>query len=204
MQDSVTSYNLHDDKEATPYGVGYRQQHGLQIRGGSEAVRFFLHGEYENEDGVTKVPEFERRYLAARGLSLRPEQEDPNHLTRVTARANVNMALRDNVDVAVNAGYITQDLRLPRSDDSGTAGIAANTYGGPGFKYNLNAAGDTLYGWREFTPRDVYEATTGQAIERIITSAGTNWRPREWLGVRGNVGLDYIHRQDTQLCRFGD
>jgi hypothetical protein len=26
-------------------------------------VRYFLHGEYEDEDGVTKVPEFEKRYL---------------------------------------------------------------------------------------------------------------------------------------------
>lgn len=204
LQDSVTSYNLHKDKEATPYGVGYRQQHGLQLRGGSEAVRYFLHGEWEDEDGVTKVPEFERRYLSNRGISLRPEQESPNHLKKITARANLNIAARDNLDIAVNAGYITQDLRLPRSDDSGTAGIAANTYGGPGFKYNLNAAGDTLYGWREFTPRDVFETTTQQSIERLISSVSTNWRPRDWVVVRGNFGVDYIQRQDTQLCRFGD
>jgi TonB-linked SusC/RagA family outer membrane protein len=203
-QDSVTSYNLHNDDEATPYGVGYRQQHGLQLSGGSETVRFFLHGEWEQEDGVTKVPEFERRYLSARGLGLRPEQANPNYLDRVTARANFSIAPRDNLDLALSAGYTTQDLRLPHSDDSGTAGIAANTYGGPGFKYNLNAAGDTLYGWREFTPRDVYEAVTTQGIERLISSVSSNWRPKEWLAVRGNFGVDYIHRAETQLCRFAD
>jgi TonB-linked SusC/RagA family outer membrane protein len=203
-QDSVTSYNLHNDDESTPYGIGYRQQHGLQVRGGSEAVRYFVHGEWEDEDGVTKVPEFEERYLAARGLSLRPEEKNPNHLRRISARANIAFAPRDNLDLAVHAGYTTQDLRLPRSDDSGTAGIAANTYGGPGFKYNLNSAGDTLYGWREFTPRDVYETVTTQAIERLISSVSGNWRPMEWLGVRSNFGVDYIHRAETQLCRFGD
>jgi hypothetical protein len=26
-QDSVTSYNLHNDKESTPYGTGYRKQY---------------------------------------------------------------------------------------------------------------------------------------------------------------------------------
>ena len=204
QQDSVTSYNLHNDKEATPYGVGHRQQHGLQVRGGSETVRYFIHGEWEDEDGVTKVPEFEQRYLAARGVKLRDEMLNPNALRRVTARTNINVAARDNIDISLSAGYTTQDLRLPRSDDSGTAGIAANTYGGPGFKYNLNAAGDTLYGWREFTPRDVYEAVTTQGIERLISSVSTNWRPRDWLAVRGNVGVDFIQRHETQLCRFGD
>ena len=203
-QDSVTSYNLVNDPEATPFGTGYRQQHGLQLRGGTEAVRFFLHGEWENEDGVTKVPEFEQRYMRTRTppRSLSSVQSDPNALSRITGRANLNVAVADNLDVAVSAGYITQDLRLPRSDDSGTAGIAANIYGGPGFKYNRNAAGDTLYGWREFTPRDVYQAETRQGIERLITSVSSSYRPLEWLGVRGNFGLDFIGRHETQLCRL--
>ena len=203
-QDSVTVYNLHDDPESTPYGVGYRQQHGLQVRGGSETIRYFLHGEWEDEDGVTKLPEFEKRYIASRNIARLPEFEDPNHLRRITARANIGIGLRDNLDVNVSTGYISQDIRLPRSDDSGTAGIAANTYGGPGHKYNLNAAGDTLYGWREFTPRDVYEAVTTQGIERFISSINGNWRPREWLAGRANFGLDYIQRHETQICRFGD
>ena len=203
VQDSVTSYNLYADPEATPNGVGYRQQHSLQVGGGSELLRYFLHGEWEDETGVLKVPEFDERYLAAHGLTLRPEEERPNHLGRVTTRANFNIALSPAADVAVNAGYTSQDLRLPTSDDSGVLGVAGNTYGGPGFKYNLSSTGDTLYGWRQFTPRDVYQTYTNQGIQRLITSANANWRAAEWLAIRGNAGIDYINRLDTQLCRFG-
>jgi TonB-dependent SusC/RagA subfamily outer membrane receptor len=80
VQDSVTTYNLTDDKEATPFGTGYRQQHGLQVRGGSDIVRFFAHGEYEDEDGVTKVPDFEDRYARARALphAIAAEPEPPH------------------------------------------------------------------------------------------------------------------------------
>ena len=125
------------------------KQYGAQVRGGTETIRYFLHGEYEDEDGVTKVPEFEKRYLGARGTSSSsPTQESPNHLTRYTGRANFNISLNQQADVSVSTGYISSDLRLPSSDDSGVTGIAANTYGGPGFKYNLTPAGDTLYGWR--------------------------------------------------------
>ena len=201
-QDSVTHYNLVDDPESTPYGTGYRKQYGAQLSGGTETVRFFLHGEYEDEDGVTKVPEFDKRYLAARNLSLTPTQRSPNHLTRMTGRANMNISLTQQADISVSTGYITSDLRLPQSDDSGVTGIAANIYGGPGFKYNRTPAGDTLYGWRSFTPRDIYQGETNQAIERFIGSSSANIRPQDWLTLRANVGLDLINRGDTQLCRF--
>lgn len=202
VQDSVTFYNLHEDKESTPYGTGYRTQYGAQLSGGNEMVRYFLHGEFEDEDGVTKIPDFDKRWLSARGLSLNPKQRDPNRLTRMTGRANINISLNQQADVSVSTGYITSDLFLPRSDDSGVSGIAANVYGGPGFKYNRTAAGDTLYGWRSFTPRDIYQAETRQGIERLIASSAANWRPQDWLALRANVGLDYINRNDSQLCRF--
>ena len=44
-QDSVTTYNLYEDPESTPFGVGYRQQHGLQLGGGTDVIRYFVHGE---------------------------------------------------------------------------------------------------------------------------------------------------------------
>jgi TonB-linked SusC/RagA family outer membrane protein len=201
-QDSVTTYNLTQDKESTPFGTSYRQQHGLQLRGGSEVIRYFASGEYESEDGVTKVPDFDERYMSTHQRSLLPGQKNPNDLTRYTARTNLNITLSRKADLSINAGYISQDLQLNESDDSGTLGIAANTYGGPGFKYNLNPQGDTLFGWRQFTPRDIYQQTSNQGIERVISNASTNWRPAEWLAMRGNLGLDYINRTDTQICRF--
>jgi hypothetical protein len=67
VQDSVTSFNVTADPETTPFGTGYRQQHGLQLRGGSEAVRFFLHGEWEDENGPAKDPGF-------RSALARPQQ----------------------------------------------------------------------------------------------------------------------------------
>jgi TonB-linked SusC/RagA family outer membrane protein len=203
-QDSVTKYNLFEDPEATPYGLGYRQQHGVQLKGGSEQTRYFVSGEYEYEDGVTKVPDFEKRYLKAHSLSLLPEQENPNQLTRGSARLNLNLQLPRNADLAFGMGFISEDIRLPMSDDSGVSGIGANVFGGVGNKYNLTPTGDTLYGYRQFTPRDIYQATTNQGIERIIGSLNPNWRPTSWLTLRGNFGLDYAGRYETQLCRFAN
>jgi TonB-linked SusC/RagA family outer membrane protein len=203
-QDSVTKYNLYDDPEATPNGLGYRQAHGLQVSGGSEALRYFLHGEWEDETGVLKIPEFDQRYLAAHGLAMRPEEAHPNHLGRISARGQFNIVLSPKASVDVSTGYTSQNVRLPMSDDSGVLGVAGNTYGGPGFKYNLSPTGDTLFGWRQFTPRDIYQTFTNQAIQRSISSLNGDWRPMEWLSLHGTFGLDYINRTDTQLCRFAN
>ncbi len=204
VQDSVTSYNLTKDPNATPFGTAYRYQHGLQVRGGSEAVRYFLHGEYESEDGVTTVPQFEDRFMTANARSLTPFQRNPGGLSKITTRANINVTFSPKADVGISAGYISQDLSLPRSDDSGTPGIAANIYGGPGFAFNTNAVGDTLFGWREFTPRDIYQTETTQQIERFMTSIAASWRPTSWIATRLNTGVDFIGRTDQQLCRFGN
>jgi TonB-linked SusC/RagA family outer membrane protein len=202
-QDSVTSYNLHNDKEATPYGVGYRQGHGLQVRGGTESLRYFLHGEWEDETGRLKLPEFDKRWLAERGLELRPEQRNPNAMNRISARSNVDIDLSSSAAVSISAGYTNQVIRLPRSDDSGVPGLATNTYGGMGYKWMLHpTTGDTLYGYRTVTPRETYGTVTEQGINRMIGSVSTNWRPMEWLSARALFGLDYINRKDTQLCRF--
>ncbi|MBX6330596.1 MAG: SusC/RagA family TonB-linked outer membrane protein [Gemmatimonadaceae bacterium] len=203
-QDSVTSYNLYADPEATPYGVGYRQAHAVQVGGGTETLRYFLHGEWEDETGVLKVPEFDQRYLAAHGLGLRPEEAHPSHMGRVTGRTQFNIQLAPKASLDLSAGYTSSNTRLPTSDDSGVNGVAGNTYGGPGFKYNLSASGDTLFGWRQFTPRDIYQTYTDQGIKRLITSANGRFEPFEWLSFRGTFGLDYINRTDTQLCRFAN
>lgn len=203
-QDSVTVYNPTQDSEATPFGTGYRQQHGLQLRGGSEAMRYFVHGEWENETGPLKVPDFDQRWMDARNVTMRPEQERPNALNRVTARTNLDVNLSEKFDFSVNTGYTNQVLRLPRSDDSGVPGVATNIYGGPGYKYMLNPAGDTLHGWRTVTPREIYRTTTEQTIRRFIGSTAANYRPTDWIGLRANFGIDYINRKDTQLCRFSE
>jgi TonB-dependent SusC/RagA subfamily outer membrane receptor len=203
-QDSITSYNLHRDKEATPYGTGYRQGHGMQVRGGTETVRYFLHGEWEDENGRLKVPEFDQRWLAARGLELRPEQRNPNAMNRISARSNFDIELSRTASLAINASYIDQMIRLARSDDSGVPGLATNTYGGHGYKYMFNAAGDTLHGYRTVTPREIYGTTTEQGINRTIGSVTANWRPLEWVSTRALFGVDYINRKDWQLCRFGE
>src|SRR5207248_886364 len=79
-QDSITTFNLFKDPDATPLGTGYRQQYGLQVSGGSDVARYFVSGEWEDERGVLRMPDFAwGRLVTARQIDAVPyEQYRPN------------------------------------------------------------------------------------------------------------------------------
>ena len=202
-QDSVTSYNLFEDDAVSPLGTGRRQQYGLQVSGGSEAVRYFVSGEWEDEVGVLQMPSLERARLTRNLVDILDEWRRPNALSRASARANLNVQLSPKADIAVNANYINLDQRLPQNDNN-TTGLLSNGFGGPGFKFNTTTSGDTLYGYRTFKPGDIFQETVTQNIDRFIGSLSANFRPTAWLTARGNFGVDYTSRVDSDICRFAN
>ncbi len=196
QQDSVTTFNLFADKDASPNGTGWRGQSGLQVTGGSDVARYFVSGEYEDERGLLRMPPFAyQRIQAARQISDVPyEQYRPNARTRASVRANLQTTLNPNLDVAVSTGYIQSSQRLPQTDNN-TTGLLSNAFGGPGNKDNGR------YGYRLYTPDQFFSETVTQDIHRFIGSATANWRPRSWLSSRVVGGVDYTGREDSDLCR---
>jgi TonB-linked SusC/RagA family outer membrane protein len=208
VQDSVTSFNLFADPRATPLGTGRRQQYGVQVNGGSEAVRYFVSGEWEDEVGVLKISEVEMERLGRLQQAgqlptgILPQWERPNALTRASGRANLNLTLSPKADVAVNTNYIQLNQRLPQNDNN-TTGLLSNGFGGPGTRFNTASNGDSLFGFRAFAPGDIFQETVSQNIDRFLGSITGNWRPLEWLSARSNVGVDYTSRVDEDICRRG-
>jgi TonB-linked SusC/RagA family outer membrane protein len=200
-QDSLTAFNLFADPQTTPLGTGHRQQYGLQVSGGSETVRYFASGEWEGETGILVIPPFDQARLARRGITVLDEWERPNRMARTSARVNLNAQIARTIDVSLNSNYIKLEQRLPQNDNN-TTGLLSSGYGGPGFKYNTTSAGDTLWGYRAFTPGDIYQETVTQDIDRFIGSLNANWRPLSWLAARSNLGVDYTSRTDSDICRF--
>jgi TonB-linked SusC/RagA family outer membrane protein len=210
VQDSVTSFNLWEDKQVSPLGTGNRNQVGVQVSGGSDAVRYYLATEWERELGVLQMPEiFEQRILATRGVTeVSSEQMQPNHLRRVNLRANVSANFSDKLDVQVSSGFVTSSLRLPQIDNN-LFGIGSNGYGGPGYRtFLIDPDGSTgpapqrnNFGYRAATPDEIFSMIHYQDVNRAISSGTLNYRPTSWLSAKATAGLDFISRVDTELCR---
>lgn len=194
-QDSVSSYNIFEDPDASPLGTGQRQQYGLQLSGGSPVARYFLSGEWEDEVGVYELPQFGQDSVRARrGVAAPIEQVRPNALRRTSLRANLNLTPVPKLDLAASAGFITSEQRLPQTDNNVT-GLFGNTSGGPGNKTNGR------FGYRSFSPEAIFAETTTQGINRFIGSSNANWRPLGWLAARGTAGIDYTSRNESNICR---
>ena len=193
--DSIPSFSPSQVDSTSPIGTGHLQNYGLQVRGGSEAVKYFVSGEWENERGLQTLPSSQRNMLEAAQLPVRDYVENPNVSKKATARANLSVTLPSNADFSVNTGFIHGANTLPPSDNNAN-GWVATIVGGTGSP----AAGGFPYGF--YNVANVYQQQFEQDIDRFIGSTNGNWRPQSWLSFRANAGLDYTDRVDTYLCRF--
>ncbi|MCC6931293.1 MAG: SusC/RagA family TonB-linked outer membrane protein [Gemmatimonadaceae bacterium] len=208
--DSVAKYNLFTDPDVTPLGTGNRNQYGLQLSGGTEAVRYFVSGEREDETGLLEIPDFERRRLDTLNLPLHDWTERPNALGKTSVRANINAAVSPKLDISASTGFVNLNQRFSLESNA-TAGLGSQAFGGPGCKIcspdrlvGTGGLATPLYGYRAWTPGYTWQEKTGQRVNRFIGSFNANWRPTSWLQNRLTLGNDYANRVDDNLLLRGE
>lgn len=209
IEDSTSALNVFKDKDLTPIKDGWRWQGGAQVSGGTDAVRYFVSGEYESEAGPLSIPDYDRRRFDSLQVRIYDYMNRPNVAIKGSYRANINITPNPKLDIGVTSNFIKLDQRLPQVDNNvnsfwynGTVGYG---YKNAGPNYTARGSlGQPLQGWNLFTPGDIFQYSTQQEIQRAINSATANWRPFSWLQNRADVGLDLSDRVDFQLCRFGE
>ncbi len=205
VADSTVSLNIFNEKDLTPLGTGVRRQMGVQVSGGTEAVRYFFSAEDEKEAGVFSLPQFERDRFAASNLPLRPWTSHPNVMARKSLRMNLNSAISPKLDLAVATNFINIAQRYSLESNA-TAGLGSHLFGGPGTRDNgtVTGLGTPLNGYRAWTPGYMWQEKTSQDVNRFIWSASVNWRPYSWLANRATVGNDFTGRNDENLLLRGE
>jgi TonB-linked SusC/RagA family outer membrane protein len=191
--------NLVTDPATTPLRTGFRQQYGLQVNGGTEAVRFFVAGEFEDQSGTIKMPDSEAQFLRElRGVTDLPsEQLKPSALRKVNLRTNLAANLTPKLDVSLSSGYVNTDNLIPQTGDNLEGVLVGGIFGSanPDNADNPYAFARPAYGLSN---------TTYRKSNHFINSGNMNYRPTSWLSGRLTAGLDYIGFEDQQLARNGE
>lgn len=207
IKDSTTSLNIFSDPETSPIKAGWRTQAGAQVSGGSDAIRYFVSGDLEDEVGPFALPEMSIRRLDSLGTKIADEWDRPNALNKQSYRTNINAQVNPKLDMALQANFIKLRQRLPQVDNNVNSFFYNGTVG-PGFKgagpgyTGIGSLGQPLRGWAGFTPAEIFQTETSQDIHRFLGSSNTDWRPISWLQTRADVGVDFTGRNEFRLCRF--
>src|SRR5688500_9260989 len=209
IQDSVTTFSPMEVGELSPLQTGNRSQYGLQVSGGTAALRFFVSGEMEDEIGPIRMPEVDRARFRAAGTSLREEWTKPERLGRASIRANLNAALNDKFDLGVTSMYVRSNQRFVQTDNN-TFSTFYQTMMNPGLRgagpgrTGLDDLGRDLHGNNQYTIGDIFQRTVVEDIHRFVGGTNANWRPFSWLEGTAVIGIDLANRRDFTLCRFAE
>jgi len=107
VMDSLTSINIAEDSRLTPIANGNNSNYGLQVSGGTEAVRYFVSADLFNENGTYRMPDFAQTYLRdTMHTPLRDEWIHPEAIQRTNLRANLSAALSPKFDLSVVTGLL--------------------------------------------------------------------------------------------------
>ena len=172
-QANVSSFQPLNASSTSPFRTGQTYGAGLSVSGGTEAITYFISGNYANNEGVLPV----------------------NSLKKGTLRGNFQSQITEDLKVSLNTGYTNSNLQLPMN---GTFSIGLIVQGLDG-----QATPDINNGWGEFTPSELFTVDSRQQINRFTTGLETDWAPTENLNFKLSGGLDYTSRWDNQFFPTG-
>ena len=203
--DSTSALNIFDEPDLTPIKSSPRRQIGVQVSGGTDAVRYFVSAEDELEVGVLSLPEFERERFDSTGLRIYPWTSRPNQMGRRSLRSNVNATISPKFDLGMSTNFINVAQRYSLESNA-TAGLGSHVFGGPGTRDNgaVTGLGTPLNGYRAWTPGYMWQERTAQEVNRFLWSGQANYRPTSWLAARAAVGNDWTSRNDENLLQRGE
>jgi TonB-linked SusC/RagA family outer membrane protein len=207
IQDSVTTLNILATPGLTPFVTGHRQSYGVQVSGGSEAIRYFISGDYQSELGPIEMPQHDIDNFRSQGITVRDESIHPELLQGLNMRVNLNASLSPKFDIGINTGFVRTKQRMTFADNSFFS-LQYQSMMSPGFTQpglgitQLGSRGEELHGNNGYTYGDVMQQTSNEEIQRMLGSINASWRPFSWMQNDATIGMDLLDRRDFTLCRY--
>lgn len=192
VQDSVSVVrNPLNDPALTMFGAKPQWQYGMNVSGGSETLRYYFSGDFEDATGPVRMPPGVIEAIKERrGVSELPEEHlEPNAFTKFNLRSTVDASLGDAASVRLTTGYTQSATRTV---------VYSNPY------YSSSASTpDDPFGSSN-GPETAFSQTSTERINRFFGSASSQWRPTAWLLTQATVGVDLTNSLRYSLARPGE
>ena len=162
-QDFVQQFNPLEQRN--PFRTALRRQYGISVSGGSARGDYRLAGTFAGDAGP---------------YSSGVTSPDPNYYRRLNGRASGRFRPLSTVELGVNVGRVSSDLRLP-----------------PDIGQQVGVFGPSDSAGFDWGP--IFRLHTTQAVERWLGAVEARWSPVSWIAVRGLAGWDALDQHDAAL-----
>src|SRR5690606_18895712 len=171
--DEIYTFNLYElEKERgnDVFQYGLVQGYGLSVRGGTDAIRYYLSADWDDQEGIL----------------------DYNTNERASIRANVGVLIAEGLNLDVSTGFVTGDTRYMQGNDTGDVWDQ--------LMWAQGGLLDTpRRGYLNFTPEQYATIEATREYKRFTGSATLSHTPTEWLSQRLIVGTDYSSDENQIL-----
>lgn len=182
-----------EDASTEPFRNGYVRDYRGEVSGGWAPATYYVSGHWEGFGGVYGLPASEQSRLSAAG-TLRPEDLNPNDLSRLNVRAGGRVVIAHELDIRVSGWMLSSSLRLPNNDNT-TIGLLGNgEIGNPA----------ALSPWGFAPPGDLFQVVTTEDVLRLVGTVNVGWHPTAWLNLDALAGHESVRQRDLQVVRNGE
>jgi len=162
--------NERDNHTGPIFGYGHLQSYNLNVRGGTDAVRYFASLSRDDDTGIV----------------------DWNWDRRIAVRGNMEILLTENLTVQLNSSYVTGQTRLAQG------AIEIDPFSGLVWS-NPRTLGTPSRGWRNAPPEEWRKVEQRADNDRSTTSVEVRYQPLTWTTHRLVAGLDNNAEVDWTL-----
>jgi TonB-linked SusC/RagA family outer membrane protein len=160
----ISGVNLYTNEKAAgrdPFQTGRSQSYLGSLRGGTDLIRYFISGEWDNSAGIVSY----------------------NWQHKYTTRANLSVVPNSKITVNGNLGFTRSNTRFGQSA-SGWDLWGNIVWGSP------SRLTTPTRGFLRVTPEAAGEIETYAGVDRVTGSLQLQYSPYSWLANRFTVGTD--------------
>ncbi len=161
------------------FQYGHTRSYNLNVRGGTQNLRYFLSGNFDDQEGVVHY--------------------NTDETYRI--RANIGVVFNENFTLDVSTGYVDGYTRFG-SPARGDGGIWEDLVWGNGHcvpRVNRQNNCERLPGYQEHRPTDVSRLEVTREYDKFTGSGTLNFTTGGWLSARAIVGVDKSWDENRNL-----
>jgi TonB-linked SusC/RagA family outer membrane protein len=162
------------------FRTGDIRGYGVSVSGGAENLRYYIGVDVDEQEGA----------------------ERNNFRDQTSTRVNLQILPRENIDIAVSAGYVKSETQT--SCEAGCGGAMWGTVFSSPALLGENCTDTSPFGcgfsrgFRSASPERYYVFDVTQDIDRLTGSVTANWTPLPWMTHRLTVGTDLTAEQNEE------